>query len=56
MELARNIRNRSSGISEKQEPHDKEHQRDKYQQGKQVDDYRDHQEHNNKDQYYYEKI
>ena len=54
--LARNIRNRSSGISEKQEPHHKEHQRDKYQQGKQVDDHGDHQEHNNKDQYYDEKI
>ena len=54
---AKLIRNRSSArISEKQEPHHKEHQRDKYQQGKQVDDYSDHEEHDNKDQYYYEKI
>jgi len=43
-------------ISEKQEPHHKEHQRDKYQPGKQVDDYSDHDEHDNKDQHYYEKI
>jgi hypothetical protein len=56
MELARNIRNRSSGISEKQEPHHKEHQRSKYQPGKQAEDYSDDQEHNNKEQYYYEKI
>ncbi len=54
---ARLTRNRSSArISEKQEPHHKEHQRDKYQPGKQVDDYSDHEEHDNKDQHYYKKI